>query len=628
MSLAAGAAGEGWRAEVERKPMDSTAHVAVSAELSTGGGPGGAVAPGGSFVVAVVLDHDAGWHTHTNEPDVPAALGDASFYIATEVAVEVEPGAPVEPRPGFTQWPEPEVVRVAFVDEAVDYAVFGGEAVVYVPVTVADDAAPGAYGLTVRVTLQACDDTQCMRPVTREMALEVEVAAGATSGTPPPRFDGFDPGVWAQVYAGEAPAAAVAAADGVDFGFFGASVRVDPAGWIGFLGLLALAALGGLLLNLTPCVLPVLPIKAMGLAAKADSRGEALVAGLLTGLGIVAFWLLLGAAIASLTGLSAVHSLFQRPLFTLGVGVVIAVLAVGMAGWFTVPLPRFVYAVDTARGGWLGHVLLGVMTAVLSTPCTAPFMGSAAAWATTRPAGVTLAVFAAIGGGMALPYVLLAAFPKLVAWVPRAGPGAAAVKQVMALGMLAAAAYFLGAGLLALGFAGGGRVAWFVIPWLLVAAAGLAAWKAWRHAKSRVWPVAFSAVAAAVLAGAVWVSLPAEDGPIAWIAYEPGVLETIAGEDRVVIIDFTADWCINCKVLERTVLETDAVAGLADEGVAFVKVDLTGSNPAGEALLAEAGRVAIPALLVRGPAGETLNSEAYTAGQVVAAVGRAKGLAP
>ncbi len=331
---------------------------------------------------------------------------------------------------------------------------------------------------------------------------------------------------------------------------------------------------------------------------------------------------MLGAAIASLTGLSAVHSLFQRPLFTLGVGVVIAVLAVGMAGWFTIPLPRAVYAVDTARGGWLGHVLLGVMTAVLSTPCTAPFMGSAAAWATTQPAAVTLAVFAAIGVGMALPYVLLAAFPKAVAWVPRAGPGAAAVKQVMALGMLAAAAYFLGAGLLALGFRPTGHAAWFAIPWLLVSAAGLAAWKAWRHAEGRVWPALFSGIAVVVLAGAAWFSFGASDEePIDWIAYEPGVLETIAGDGRVAVIDFTADWCINCKVLERTVLFTDAVSGLADEGVAFVKVDLTGSNPGGESLLAEAGRVAIPALLVRAPDGrETLNSEAYTVGQVVEAV--------
>ncbi|BAM04367.1 protein-disulfide reductase DsbD family protein [Phycisphaera mikurensis] len=622
MTLGPLAQAQGWRAELPQKPNDSTAHVAVRAELSTGGG---AVAPGGSLVVAVVLEHDPGWHTHTQAPVVPPALGDASLYIATAVAVEPDPGAPLAAHAGFTAWPEPEVVEVAFLDEPVDYAVFGGVGVVYVPVTVAADAAEGVYPLAVAVTLQACDDTRCMRPVRgATLPLEVEVKAGAASGTPPPLFDGFDPGVWAEIHAGTSPAAA-GPAGGVGLGFFGRSVRVDPAGWAGFAALLLLAASGGLLLNLTPCVLPVLPIKAMGLAAKADSRGQALAAGLLTGVGIVGFWLALGAAIASLTGLDAVHSLFQRPLFTLGVGAVIAVLAVGMAGWFTIPLPRAVYAVDTARGGWLGHLLLGVMTAVLSTPCTAPFMGSAAAWATTRPAGVTLAVFAAIGVGMALPYVLLAAFPKLVAWVPRAGPGAAAVKQVMALAMLAAAAYFVGAGLLALGARAAGHAAWFAIPWLLVAAAAVAAWKAWRHARGRAWPVVFSAVAAATLAGAAWFSFAAsEDEPIDWIAYEPGVLERLAAEDRVAVIDFTADWCINCKVLERTVLFSDAVSGLADGGVAFVKVDLTGSNAAGEALLADAGRVAIPALLVRAPDGRvTLNSEAYTAGQVVDAARRA-----
>ncbi len=268
------ATAEPWRAELPPGRMDSTAHVAVRAELSTGGG---AVAPGGSFVVAVVFDHDAGWHVHTNTPDVPPELGDSSAYIAT--AIDVEAAAPLAPHPGFTRWPEPEVVEVAFLADPVPYAVFGGEAVVYVPVTVADDAAAGVFPLTVRVTFQACDDTQCLRPVRgAELALEVRVEEGAASGPPPPLFDGFDPGVWAEIHAGALPPVAESA-DGIDFGFFGRSVRVDPAGWLGFASLLTLAALGGLLLNLTPCVLPVLPIKAMGLAAKADSRGEALAAG-------------------------------------------------------------------------------------------------------------------------------------------------------------------------------------------------------------------------------------------------------------------------------------------------------------------------------------------------------------
>lgn len=622
-------------ASLPRGRFDSSSQVAVRAVLSTGGG---AVAPGGQLVVAVVLDHEPGWHVHTQAPDVPPALGESSLYIATEVEVQPQEGSGLVAHPGFTQWPEPEVIEVAFLSEPVAYAVFGGEAVVFVPVTVAADASPGVVPLSVRVTFQACDDAQCLRPVRgAELQLAVEVGEADAGGAPQAVFTGFDAGVWAKVHAGGGAGAAAGSAgalgsegDSVNLGFFGWSLEVDPTGGAGFVALLLLAALGGLLLNLTPCVLPVLPIKAMGLAAKADSRGQALVAGALTGAGIVGFWLLLGLAIASLTGLTAVHSLFQRPLFTLGVGVVIAVMAVGMAGLFTVPLPRAVYAVDTARGGWLGHVLLGVMTAVLSTPCTAPFMGSAAAWATTQPAGVTLAVFAAIGAGMALPYVLLAAFPAAVAWLPRVGPGAAAVKQVMALGMLAAAAYFLGAGLLALGFSAAGHAAWFAIAWLLVAAAVLAAAKAWQHARHRAWPVAFTAVAVLVTAWAGWFSFAEDPGPpIDWVAYDTGVLERLAEEGEVVVVDFTADWCINCKVLEKTVLFTDAVSGLAEEGVTFVKVDLTGSNPAGEALLAEAGRVAIPALLVRGPDGrETLNSEAYTVAQVLGAVARARGTAP
>ena len=122
-------------------------------------------------------------------------------------------------------------------------------------------------------------------------------------------------------------------------------------------------------------------------------------------------------------------------------------MAIGMGGLFSIRLPNTVYKVNPKQDSWFGSFLFGVMTAVLSTPCTAPFMGAAAAWAATQSPTLTLIVFGAIGFGMAIPYLILAAFPHLVEKMPKAGAASEVIKQVMGLLMLAAAAYFIGVGL-------------------------------------------------------------------------------------------------------------------------------------------------------------------------------------
>ncbi len=143
-------------------------------------------------------------------------------------------------------------------------------------------------------------------------------------------------------------------------------------------------------------------------------------------LGVVVFWLGLGGAIALTAlfvqqgviakggGITTANQLFQYPAFTITVGVIIAIMALGMCNLFTVRLPKFIYAINPKHDTFHGSLGFGVMTAVLSTPCTAPFMGAAAAGAVTQRPSIALAVFAAIGFGMALPYFILAAFPKLV----------------------------------------------------------------------------------------------------------------------------------------------------------------------------------------------------------------------
>lgn len=607
---------------------------------------GAAVPPGHDLVLAVVFDQQPGWHIHTQAPVVPPELGDADNYIRTSVTPTVAAGVPLEPHAGFTQWPDPVEIDVAFLGEPVKYGVFDGRATAFLPVKVRQDAAPGEYAVEVMVVYQACDDKTCKAPVgyydfetgepidgqvvTVPITVEpLDQLAGDTltaeqRGRLDAQFADFDASVWEKINAGVRPSEAV------QFGLFGWDFEIDPQG-VGFVLLLVVAAFGGFLLNLTPCVLPVIPIKIMSLSQSAGSRGKTLLLGVAMAVGVVGFWLAIGGAIAFVSGFGAINELFQRTWFTIGVGVVIAVMAVGMCGLFAVRLPRFVYGVSPKHDSVLGSVGFGVMTAVLSTPCTAPFMGSAAAWATKQPPALTLLTFATIGGGMALPYVVLAAFPALVNRMPRTGPASELIKQVMGLLMLAAAAYFLG-----VGFSAATNTPpdppsvlyWWAVAALVAAAGGWLVYKTWRITGSPIKRVVWTVVGLGGIALAVAGGRTLTDGgPIDWVYYTPERFEQAVADDQIVILDFTAEWCLNCKTMEQAVLYSDRVASLQqDADVTFMKVDITSkANVAGKQKLADVGRVAIPALVIfDGDGREVFNGDFYTIDQVLTAVAEAR----
>ncbi|MGA1400641.1 MAG: thioredoxin family protein, partial [Phycisphaerales bacterium] len=257
-------------------------------------------------------------------------------------------------------------------------------------------------------------------------------------------------------------------------------------------------------------------------------------------------------------------------------------------------------------------------------------MGSAVVWAVTGTITTVLLVFGAVGVGMAFPYLVLAAFPSLVKNMPRTGPASDLIKQVMGLLLLAAAAYFAGAGLSGLMVeppTPPSRVYWWVVG-LVAAGAGLLMLVRTFRITPRVGPrVAFGGLGALILAASLLVAIRMTDkGPIDWTYYTPERLAEAQGEGDVVVLDFTAEWCLNCKTLEATVLATEQVAAaLNGEGVVAMKVDLTGNNEAGNELLRASGRLTIPLLVVLSPSGEEIfKSDAYTPAQVLDAIAAAK----
>jgi thiol:disulfide interchange protein len=245
---------------------------------------------------------------------------------------------------------------------------------------------------------------------------------------------------------------------------------------------------------------------------------------------------------------------------------------------------------------------------------------------------VTLATFAAVGIGMALPYALLSAFPKLVDHVPRTGPASDLVKQMMGLLMLAAAAFFLGTGLsgaLSSPPDPPGESHWWVVGAFIAAAGVWLAWRTWRITSAP------ARRALSVIAGAVMVTIGVYLGdaltrpsPVQWIYYTPERLSAARQQGKVIVLDFTAIWCLNCKALEEAVLHRSEVAAALNAAtVAPVKVDITSYEPA-QRKLDEVGSKTIPLLIVYDTAGqEIFRSDAYTPQQVLDALSRAAGAA-
>lgn len=568
--------------------------------------------PGDELVLAVVIDIEDGWHIN---PDKARLSQD--FLLPTVVKV-VEQDANLQAQGAI--FPEPHLVEFA----GVQVLSYEHETVIYLPVKVRDSAEPGSKPrITLEVDYQACNDTTCNEPQTVSLSDRLPIVDAAA--TPQAQH--------AELFAAYAQQAEKAEqqAGVVEFNVFGLNFEIDTGASFGVLLLLLAAAFGGFLLNFTPCVLPVIPIKIIGLSQVAGNRSRCLALGASMSVGVVAFWIGLGVLISAASGFTATNQLFQYPAFTISIGVLIIALAIGMCGLFSVRLPNFVYSFTPKQETLAGSFGLGIMTAILSTPCTAPFMGTAAAWAAGQTMAVTLGTFTAIGVGMALPYLILSAAPGMVQKMPRSGPASELIKQVMGLFLLAAGAYFVGSGLsglLTTPPAPPSKLHWWPVMGLCAIAGLWLAYRTFALTRSAGRRVAFAVlgvlVAVASMTGAT--SLTA-GGPVKWIYYTEDRFAEALEDGKTVLMDFTAEWCLNCKALEHAVLYSDDVVDLLEsDNVVAIKVDITGNNEAGTAMLNRAGSLTIPYLAIYAPSGDQVfRSEAYTRTEVIEAIQSAAG---
>ncbi|MHA7812366.1 MAG: protein-disulfide reductase DsbD family protein [Phycisphaerales bacterium] len=619
----------GSQPSVAAPPSDSDEEqpaVSVSIQASND-----SVAPGDQLVLAVILDHADHWHTNLNKPIVPEEMGD--FYpVATTLTSAPAEGVTF----GAAQWPKPIAVPVDFLftGNPVDYQVYADRAIIYVPVTIAPDAAPGERTLDLTLMYQACDDQVCLPPERKALSVTVNIDPAADAQIPTEgTFADFDPSQ-ATNQASEPSTSDDAQDVQISRQFLGFITLPAPDSPAGIAVLALFAAIGGFVLNLTPCVLPVIPIKVMTITQHAgEKKARALLLSAWMAAGVIAFWIAIGIPMAFIAREIDPSMIFGFWWLTALIGLVILAMGIGIMGLFQIKLPQQVYMVNPKADSPGGSFVFGIMTAVLGLPCFGFVAGALLAGAATMPPMLVMTIFAFMGVGMAAPYVVLALFPKLLSAVPRTGPASELVKQVMGLLMIAAAAYFIGTSVISFGsgndwqFPWWGKAAhWWAIGILAVVTGLWLLIQTIRITKSATKRIAFALIAGlfAFTGSYVAYGQTMHQYHNFWEPYSRDFLAASLDAGQIVVLDFTAEWCLNCKALEATVLAKDPVKPqLLSADVVPMVADLTSlSAPGWEFLNNDLGQTGIPFLAVFAPGQDApvWVSNAYTSSQVLDAI--------
>ena len=379
--------------------------------------------------------------------------------------------------------------------------------------------------------------------------------------------------------------------------------------WATLAAMLSLALLGGLILNLMPCVLPVLSLKLLGVVGHGGAERRTIRLSFFASAAgvVVSFLALAGGTIAlKLAGHAVGWGLqFQEPAFLTTLAVVSVLFAANLWGLYEIRLPGFLADALAARGGGhgvVGHFLTGAFATILATPCSAPFLGTAVGFALARGPGEILAVFAALGLGMASPYLLIAAAPGLVARLPRPGRWIGTLKTLLGLALAGTAVWLVSVLIDQLGL----RAA-------LAVGASLAGIPLVLWAR-RLWPdyTRRSGIAALLALVILAFGLPSKFPPEAasravapeagWEPFARAEIPSLVAQGRIVFVDVTADWCITCRANKSLVLDRPPAAELlAAPNVVRMLADWTRPSDEIAAFLASYGRYGIPFNMVYGP---------------------------
>jgi len=537
-------------------------------------------------------------------------------FLATRIAISETPG--IELTGPFTADQEPIRLRHEQLD--VELHEFENTVVWTAPLKLEGTSA--ATTLQGTVFAQACEEGRCFAPVTYTF----EVKTGNTPASPVAIPAIALPSLPNEPAVTTAPAATTAPViprpnnpepqtaetefrlETLEL----SSTRKTRSVWV----VLPLSFLAGFLLNFMPCVLPVVGLKLLSFVQQAQSdRRRILLMNLSYTAGLLSVMLVL-ASLAVFAGLGWGEQ-FSSSGFTITLSVIVFAFGLSFLGVWDIPLPGFVSTADgnAPQEGYAGAFSKGILSTLLATPCSGPFLGAALAWAVTQPSILTYAVFVTVGLGMASPYLVVGAMPSLIRFLPKPGNWMVTFKYVMGFVMLGTVVYLLS-------FV---SIASVVPTVLLLLGVGIAVWYAGRTPltaatpeKLRAWGIAlgivlmttslsfgrlenimqerFERAAERFVAERFDLNSPKETAVqegIAWQDYSAERLETAIASGRPVFIDFTADWCLTCKANEATAVNTQQmIEAIQNNNAIALRADKTAPNPAADELLRKLGNSA------------------------------------
>jgi len=453
--------------------------------------------------------------------------------------------------------------------------VYVGNFKVFLPITSTPIAGNLTKDVTVTIKGIACTSQLCLAPFTKEITAAINLML---DDVPEIDFKTAPRRVETTETVKPEPAAPAAIGDSAlgkllaGYQESGTNEdRINSTVWF-----LLLAVLAGLSINIMPCVLPVIPLIIMRLVKQASESGPRRVAlGLSFCGGIILFFAVfavISAIIKLSTGVALdLNSIYRNPAAVITLFLFIVFFALTLMDIFPITLPSSVAGKQDGGSGFAGSIGMGFFAGILSTPCSGAVIGAVLVWAQTQPPTVSAAALVLMGVGMALPYAVLVSVPKLLDYVPKPGTWMEIFKKTGGFLLLLIAAKFMLAGLTKDHLLN-------VLLYGVIFAFAVWMWGTWvtfSTPKGKKWIVRVIALAIAIAAG-FWLLPTPKQSQIDWQDYDPAAVQQALEKNQPVLIKFTADWCTNCKVVDKNVYQNPEIAAfLTQKGFVTIKADTT-----------------------------------------------------